>query len=380
MAGMIEVVDGGLLTTVQDMGRYGYQRYGVPVSGVMDPYSLALVNTLLGNEEGAAALEVTLVGPKLVFLDDTVFALGGADLAARLNGEPVPMWQVLRGKAGSLLSFDGPMAGVRGYLATPGGIDVPLVMGSRSTYARAGLGGLEGRALRAGDRLALGAPEARIPPVGTRAPLSLQPTIGGKHLVRVIMGPQADAFTPEGIATFLSESYIVSQQSDRVGYRLEGPAIEHTDGADIVSDGIPFGGIQVTGDGLPVVLMADRGITGGYTKIATVATVDLGQVAQALPGDTVSFKAIKVEEGHRRLAERRTALGIFREQVEQAEEKAPQRPRVTVGGEAFEVSGEEGEALTQVDSVEGQKGELRRVTATVNGRSYTFEVEVEAEG
>ena len=376
---MIEVVDGGLLTTVQDLGRYGYQRYGVPVSGVMDPYSLALVNTLLGNEEGAAALEITLVGPKLVFLEDTVFALGGTDLAARLNGEPVPTWQVLRGRAGSLLSFDGPMAGVRGYLATPGGIDVPLVMGSRSTYARAGLGGLEGRALRAGDRLDLGAPDARIPPVGTRAPLSIQPSVGGEHLVRVIMGPQADAFTPEGIATFLSESYSVSQQSDRVGCRLEGPSIEHADGADIVSDGIPFGGIQVTGDGLPVVLMADRGITGGYTKIATVATVDLGQVAQALPGDTVSFKAITVEEGHRRLAERRTALEIFREQVDQAEEKAPQQPRVTVGGEAFEVSGEEGEALTQVDSVEGQKGEVRTVTATVNGRSYTFEVEVEAE-
>lgn len=374
----MEVVEGGLFTTVQDLGRYGYQRYGVPVSGAMDPYALRMSNVLLGNPEGAAVLEITLVGPKLRFLAETTIVLGGTDLAPRLDGQSVPMWRVLRVSGGSLLSFDGPMAGMRTYLAVPGGIDVPTIMGSKSTYVRGTLGGFQGRILKPGDRLPA-LPDGNDPsPTGTRVPSRLISAHGHEHRLRVVMGPQADAFTPEGIATFLSSTYTVSRQSDRVGYRLEGPAIDHLKGADIISDGIPFGAVQVTGDGLPVVLMADRGTTGGYTKIAAVISVDIGKLAQAIPGDMVTFQAVSMEEAHRHLKEQECGLQEFKGRVDRAREMGPSGLRVMVDSQAFEVTGDGGDALTQVEPLQEKTQSSRRtVTATVNGRSYTFEVEVE---
>ena len=307
----IEVLEPGLLTTVQDMGRHGYQRYGVPVSGSMDQFALRAANLLVGNHAGAAGLEITLIGPRLRFLADTVIAVTGADLAPVLDGQPLPMWQAIDVYRGSTLAFTAIRDGVRAYLSVTGGIDVPVVLGSRSTFTRAGIGGLDGRALAQGD--ALSTLEGGTTDLGRNQgmPPTRVPVYGHSHKVRVVLGPQSDAFTPQGMETFLSAAYTVSPQSDRVGYRLDGPRIEHVAGADIVSDGIPFGAVQVVGDGTPIILMADRGSTGGYTKIAAVISADIPSLAQAAPGDTVAFQSVTVEEAHQAIREQEQLLKVI---------------------------------------------------------------------
>ena len=305
---VIEVQEGGLFTTVQDLGRYGYQRYGVPVAGAVDSFALRVANVLVGNEEGAAGLETTLAGPRLQFLADAVIAITGGDLDPRLDDEPAPMWQAMPAHRGAVLSFGKARDGVRAYLAVAGGIDLPQVLGSRSTYTRSGLGGLEGRPLQAGDRLAAAGEGPAAQPAGRKLPREQVPSYGNSHVLRVVMGPQDDAFTQEGIQTFLSAEYTATHQSDRVGYRYQGPRIQHKGGADIISDGVPFGAVQVTGDGLPIVLLADRGATGGYTKIAAVISVDLPGVAQASPGDKTSFREVALEEAHRALLEQEEVI------------------------------------------------------------------------
>jgi antagonist of KipI len=304
----IEVLDGGLLTTVQDTGRFGFQRYGVPVSGAMDPFALRAANRLAGNADGDAGLEMTLLGPRLRFLAPATIALAGADLGASLDGRPLPRWESLEVTEGATLAFSSALDGVRGYLAVGGGIDAPPVLGSRSTYTRARLGGLGGRALTAGDLL----PTPGISPViegaRRRLPLERQPVYGHDHRLRVILGPQDDRFTSEGVSTFLRSAYTVTPQSDRMGCRLAGPKISHAAGADIVSDGSPLGAVQVAGDGVPIVLMADRGTAGGYAKIATVIGVDVGRLSQAAPGDTVRFEAVTLDEAIAALREQEAWL------------------------------------------------------------------------
>ena len=304
----LDVLESGLLTTVQDLGRAGYQRYGVPVSGAMDAWALRAVNRLVGNPDAAAALEITLAGPVLRFDGPGVIALGGADLGARLDGRPLAPWQSVGVTAGAGLSFADARDGLRAYLGIGGGIDVPLVLGSRSTMTGARLGGHLGRALAAGDRLPVGECGDLASRAGWRLPRDIVPAYGHDHAVRVVLGPQDDAFTEDGIRSFLSGTYVLSSQSDRVGCRLTGPRITHRRGADIVSDGTAFGTIQVSGDGMPIVLMADRGTTGGYTKIATVASVDLPRLAQATPGDRVWFAQIGVEEAQALLRAARAQL------------------------------------------------------------------------
>ena len=310
---MIEVVEGGIFTTIQDLGRYGYQRCGVPVSGALDQYALRVANLLVGNSEGDAGLEMTVVGPRLRFLTDTVIAVTGGDLGPLLDGHPLPCWQSIAVPRGSVLSFTGPQDGIRAYVAVAGGIDAPVVLGSRSTYTRASLGGQEGRALVPGDQLSVTA-RRYLPQVAGRS-LAAQhiPTYGNSHVLRVVLGPQDDAFTERGITTFLSSTYTVTPMFDRMGYRLEGPTIEHKGGADIVSDGTPFGAVQVTGEGLPIVLLADRGTTGGYTKIGTVISVDLAGVAQAQTGDTVTFCSVSLKEAHQALEKQERVIQELRE-------------------------------------------------------------------
>ncbi|MFO7695107.1 MAG: 5-oxoprolinase/urea amidolyase family protein [Vicinamibacterales bacterium] len=292
----IDVLDGGLLTTVQDLGRVGAQQYGVPVSGAMDTWALRAANRLVGNEDGAAALEITLAGPVLRFDGPGVIAVTGGDLGARLDGQPMASWQAIGVAAGAELSFAGVRDGLRAYLGIAGGIAVPLVLGSRSTLLTARLGGFGGRALASGDRVPVGQGASASDRAGWGLPRDLVPAYGHAHTVRVVMGPQDDAFTEAGVRTFLSESFTLAPQSDRVGCRLSGPRIAHRRGADIVSDGTAFGAVQVSGDGRPIVLMADRGTTGGYTKIATVASADLPRLAQAAPGDRVRFVRAGLDE------------------------------------------------------------------------------------
>lgn len=305
---ILEVLDGGMLTTVQDLGRYGYQRYGVPVSGAADTFALRAANRIVGNAETAAGLEMTLVGPGLRVLAACVMAVAGADLSARLDATLLPLWEPFVAPAGSVLSFGETRDGVRAYLAAHGGIDVPAVLGSRSTTVALRLGGFEGRPLRAGDRLAVpgNRPAPRVE--ARRVSRDDVPAYGHHHVLRVVLGPQEAAFTADGIRTLTSSSYTVSARSDRVGCRLDGPPIEHAGRPDIVSDGSPNGAVQVAGDGMPIVLLADRGTTGGYTKIATVIGVDLPRLAQAAAGDTVAFRPATVEEAHALVREQRRVL------------------------------------------------------------------------
>lgn len=309
---LIDVLDGGMLTTVQDLGRYGFQRYGVPVSGALDALALRAANLLVGNDEGDAGLEMTLIGPRLRFLAPGTVALTGADLGARLDGAPVAMWESVQVREGAVLSFAGPRAGMRAYLAVAGGLDVPVVLGSRSTYVRSRLGGVEGRGLKAGDRLAIPGDRPIIDAAVRQVPADRVPAAGGAATLRIIPGPQSDRFTNAGLQTFLTSDYRVTPQSDRMGYRLEGPKIEHLAGPDIVSDGTPPGAVQVAGDGMPIVLLADRGTAGGYTKIATVISVDTRLLAQSAPGDIVRFTPVTMKAAHEALRQEESFLQALR--------------------------------------------------------------------
>ncbi len=304
---VFEVIQPGPLTTVQDLGRSGYQQFGVPTSGALDSYAFRVGNLLVGNAEGAASLEITLLGCQLRALRETMIAIAGADLAATVNGEITSTWESRLLKRGDVLSFPRLNSGCRAYLAVAGGIAVPPVMQSASTYTRAGIGGFGGRPLRKGDILQSNKSIASA--TVARMPSEYIPVYGNRIALRVILGPQDDLFTEEGISTFLSSEYTVSTQADRMGYRLEGPCIQHREGADIVSDGIPLGAVQLPGDGLPIILLVDRQTTGGYTKIATTVSVDIPRIAQAKPGDKINFQQVDEEQAV-------TLLKKYEQQVE----------------------------------------------------------------
>jgi biotin-dependent carboxylase-like uncharacterized protein len=298
----LAVLDPGLLTTVQDLGRFGYQRVGIPPSGPMDRAAFVVANRLVGNADGAAALECTIKGPRLEVRREAVIAVTGAPMGFTLNGQAAPSWTSVRVRPGDALGFHMASAGCRAYLAVGGGIDVPPALGSRATYLRGRLGGLGGRALQKGDTLAVGVASPGAAREGRAVPPALQPAYPAERECRVILGPQDDRFTPEGVRAFLEGHYEVTPQADRMGYRLRGPAIAHARGHDIVSDGIPLGGIQVPGEGQPIVLLVDRQTTGGYTKIATVIGVDIGVIGQTRPGQRVRFRRVTLEEAHAALA------------------------------------------------------------------------------
>jgi len=315
MTNVLEVIKPGLLTTIQDRGRHGYQAFGMPVAGAVDEFALRVANILVGNPEGAAALEITLLGPHLKVLAPVKLALTGADLGARINGAEFPRWETVAVNPGDEITFTAVREGCRAYLAVAGGIEVPEVMGSRATYLRGKIGGIEGRALQAGDLLRAGSQKERNLPVGTRLTPALIPKYSSAITLRVIPGPQDDHFTQGGLDTFFQSEYTVTTEADRMGYRLQGPTIEHREGADIISDGIPLGAIQVPGHGLPIIMLADRQTTGGYPKIATVCSVDLSLIGQAKPGDKVRFAAISREEALQLLRDRETALQKWKDSL-----------------------------------------------------------------
>jgi antagonist of KipI len=304
---MIEILDAGPQTTVQDHGRRGHLRYGIPPSGAMDDYAYVLANRLVGNDDRAAALECTLGGPRFVVHAPCVLAVTGADMPLTINGKRASGWTTHRLAAGDDVKLGFARAGVRTYVAFSGGIDVPLVMGSRSTYLRGKLGGYQGRALLRGDRISVDDHELAAV-AARRVAAHALPTYGGAQTLRVVLGPQADRFTRAGLETFLSSSYEMLPQSDRMGARLRGARIEHAHGPDIISDGIAAGSVQVPGDGQPIVLLVDRQSTGGYTKLATVCSVDIARLAQARPGETLRFSGISVAAAHELLRAARARL------------------------------------------------------------------------
>lgn len=283
----------GLLTTVQDTGRFGYQAYGMPVSGAMDLYSLKTANYLVGNNENEACLELTASGPEIEFDSDTFIAICGADMRANLNGLSIEMYQTLKVQKGDILSFKALQAGFRTYISFAGGIDVPIIMNSKSTYLRGNIGGYKGRQLKKGDIISLGSiqKDINIKHIDKKK----LPVYNDQFTARIIPGPEADHFTVKGLSDFLYSEFTISDLSDRMGYRLKGEKIEHKTTADIISSGVAFGTIQVPAHGEPIIMMADRQTTGGYTRIANVISEDLAKIAQLKPGDKISFKEVNLD-------------------------------------------------------------------------------------
>ena len=307
MAAGITILNPGLLTTVQDGGRIGYQAFGVSVSGVMDPRAMNIANILVGNDDNEAVLECTMMGPQIRFDVSNVIAVTGGDLGASIDGQPIPTYRAVKVQAGQTLRFTGLRGGCRAFIAFAGGLDIPLVMGSRSTYMKAKIGGLEGRKLQKDDVIGFRDPKETIHNFDIRG-FTPEFVPRKEYTLRVILGPQDDMFTEAGIKTFLSETYTVTPEFDRMGCRLDGAVIEHINGGDIISDGIAFGAVQVPSAGKPIIMLADRQTTGGYTKIANVITFDFRILAQLKAGDKVRFEKVSVEFAQDALLTQREAL------------------------------------------------------------------------
>lgn len=329
----IRVLRAGLLTTVQDDGRRGHQHEGVPESGAMDAWALRVANLLVGNGARDAALELTLAGPRLHFAESALVVLTGATMRATVDGDPVPGWRPVLLAAGATLDIGAASAGARGYLAVAGGIDVPHVLGSRSTYLRAALGGLDGRALRAGDLLPTGAasplalgiadalrhrgssPSATCSVATWGAAREIRPDHAPAPWLRLTSGTHAGLLTGASQALLFGESFRVSPQSDRMGYRLDGPALALTQPLELRSEAVAFGTVQLPPAGAPIVLMADRQTTGGYPRIGEVATVDHPLLAQLRPGDTLRFRPVSLSEAQRAYVARERDLALFAEGI-----------------------------------------------------------------
>lgn len=328
----IRVISPGLLTSVQDGGRFGQQRIGMSPAGAMDLHALRLANLLVDNPLDEAGLELTMLGPTLQFTQDCVFALTGADMGAALDGVPVPTGRALAARAGATLRMGAARTGCRGYLAVAGGFDLPALYGSKSTLLRSQLGGFQGRALKAGDELNFTSPRGTLPNLSLRV-LPEAPPPAAPAVVRVILGPQEDYFTQAGLDTFLNSVYTVDAKSDRMGCRLTGPRVELRGEANIISDGIPLGAVQIPGSGEPIVMMSEHQGAGGYPKIANVISADLPVLAQCPPGGKLRFQAVTVEEAQglylARLEEYEALRRAFRPQGSQY--------RVTVNGRVYQV-------------------------------------------
>ena len=293
------------MTTVQDMGRFSYRWMGMPVSGALDPYAYRIGNLLLLQDENLACLEMTYMGPRLKVLSDTRIAVTGADVIPKRNGRSFPMWTAVKLLAGDDISFGPARSGCRAYLCIRGGIDVPEIMGSRSTNVRLKLGGFQGRTLRSGDRIvALPPGDGQDKTQDSSLPTGLIPDYPSSVEARVVLGPQREYFDRGGVGIFLESSYQVTPEANREGIRLEGPSVDIRKGRkkSIPSEACPPGGVQIRPNGKPIILLNDLG-GGGYAKIATILSCDLPGIAQLKPGDRIHFKKITLPEAHGILGE-----------------------------------------------------------------------------
>ncbi|HEU4493657.1 MAG TPA: biotin-dependent carboxyltransferase family protein [Rubrobacteraceae bacterium] len=314
----IRVRSPGLLTTVQDTGRFGEYALGMPPSGAMDVFSYQVGNYLVGNEEGAAGLEITYFGPELEFTEGAVITVTGAEMPPKINGEEAPTWETLEVGEGDVLSFDYLKSGARSYLAVAGGIDVPLFMHSRSTYTLIGLGGHEGRALQEGDELKVGESTNGNAQIGKRVDDDHIPTYSRETELRVIIGLASYRLTEESMEEFLNTNWTVTPDADRVGYRYRGgelkfvereqPAGAGSDPANVVDFGYPIGSIQVPGGVEPIVLMNDAVTGGGYATIGTVISADRDKLAQTKTNDKTRFRSVDLDEALKARRERREQL------------------------------------------------------------------------
>lgn len=321
----IRVRQPGLLTTVQDAGRFGYYDIGMPPSGAMDLFSYRVGNYLVGNPDGAAGLEITYMGPELEFTGDAVIAVTGAEMPPKINGEEAPTWEALRVREGDVLSFDYLRSGARAYLAVAGGIEVPEFMDSRSTYTLIGLGGHEGRALQEGDELRVGDPANGSGRVGRRLGERHIPAYADEVELRVIIGLCSYRLTEESLEEFLTVEWTVTPDADRIGYRYRGgelrfvereqPPGAGSDPANVVDLGYPVGSIQVPGGVEPIVLLNDAVTGGGYATIGTVISVDRDVLAQTKTNDRTRFRSVTLEEALQARRERRELLAAIKEEL-----------------------------------------------------------------
>lgn len=334
----LEILKPGALSAIQDLGRHGHQRYGVPVGGAMDEWSHRLANALVGNDDGAATLEMVLAGPSLRVMATVLVAVCGADLGPtvtfRTGSEPLPHGRPVWLREGARLDFGPARTGLHAYLAIGGGFDVPVVMGSRSTYLRGGFGGFRGRALATGDRLAAaewpaGRPRDPAPSAtafwrSTSSALQARPSpivvpaVAPAEIstVRVIDGAQRSVFTDAARDCLFSAEYRIGLHSDRMGFRLDGPALERREDVEMISEAVTMGTIQVPPDGMPIILMADRQTTGGYPKIGDVASADLRVLAQLAPRRRLRFEPIALADAQRILLAREREYSHVRRMME----------------------------------------------------------------
>jgi len=310
----LSVLNPGVLTTLQDRGRTGYEDRGVPPSGALDELSFAIANALVGNPAGTGALEFTLLGGQFrVGQGGCVVAVTG-DMEVFIDDQPVAPYQCHVLRSGAVLKVGRALSGARGYLAVAGGFVAQPVLGSVSTLMRGELGGFAGRAIAKGDELQLAAPSQYLP-LAAREPAQRFWPQREHQPLRVVLGPQQDYFDDSQVERFLSESFQVSGQSDRMGYRMTGPAITHLKGFNIVSDAISTGSVQIPGSGHPIIAMHDRQTTGGYPKIATVIRADLARLGQLKPGDWMSFALVTVDEAETLWCERQVMLTAYLDEL-----------------------------------------------------------------
>ncbi|SIR62943.1 biotin-dependent carboxylase uncharacterized domain-containing protein [Haladaptatus litoreus] len=319
---MIQILEPGLSTTVQDSGRYGNYHIGMPPSGAMDQYAHKVANYLVGNNEDAATLEMTYAGADMEFTEDTVVAITGAAMSPKLDGDSMPQWTAVQVEAGTVLSCEFATEGVRSYLAVAGGINVSKIMGSRSTYTLIGIGGHEGRELEEGDELPIGDTDDGTTLVGSQIDDEYVPDYANDNTIRVVMGLCDYRLTDEGKDRFLGTEWKVSDEANRVGYRLEGEDIESMfeereqpfgagpDPTNVVDLGYPVGSIQMAGQ--PIVLMRDAVTGGGYATVGTVISIDRGKLAQARTHRTITFEAVDVDEAVEARAENDEHLEAIR--------------------------------------------------------------------
>lgn len=311
----------GILTMIQDLGRYGEQKYGVIVGGAMDPISLRIANILVRNEQSEGGLEIVLFGLSFQFNEDTLIAITGGQLHPTIDGKPAPMWRPIRVPKGAILQFKSGHSGSRAYIAFAGGINVPKVLGSKSTYLNAKIGGFEGRALQAGDTLAFGKMSEESHTLMNQLETDQEPlwlvnyqdfiTFNKHKTIRIVKGSEYDKFDQESLDAILNEQYTLTTHADRMGYKLEGHPLKMTEEFDLISEGVTFGTIQVPSSGQPIILMADRQTVGGYPKIAQVISADLPKLAQSLPMNQMRFQLVTIREAEQALINREQALKLL---------------------------------------------------------------------
>jgi antagonist of KipI len=311
------VFHAGFLTSVQDLGRTGYRQFGVSLAGALDAFALRVANLLVGNDESAAGLEITFGGLQLQFADERIVAWCGGDFDVQIESRSLPAGHATRLQAYEELKFGRPQNGCRSWLAISGGVDVPIVLGSRSTDLRANFGGFVGRALRDGDVLQLGArPVSPIPPTERISSWSASKpwsqTAIATPVLRFVRGAAWDLFNDVAIQRFTSEAFAVSPDSDRMGVRLDGPELRRDNDVDLISEAVAPGTIQVPSSGNPILLLGDCQTIGGYPKIAHVITIDFGIASQLRAGDHVRFSEVSLADAHRLLLERESELKRFR--------------------------------------------------------------------